>query len=436
MGKLEAPSGRSVLIALRSTAGRNVYRNCCEVRRTMLVMTDTEALVSDLLYEEEGTALDFKSQQYPFAGATDEQKGELIKDILAFANSWKRSDAYIVIGVREIGGAKCEVLGVSGHLEDAAVQQLVNSKTQRPLSFSYRAVRCEGKDVGLIHVPVQDRPVFLTKDFGRLLKNVVYVRRGSSTAEALPDEVACMGREQVLGMKVTPELTLGVASSRFEPPEGRSVRIRVRRLRVPAAKSIPDYRESGLPVHPFEHSNRSYYRELVHYVRVSEETAGFHFVVSNRGPAVANDVRIECEAQRSTGIVLRDSRALPEYPERVSSSMVLPGIPGIEDFSRDLSVERRGDRLWVRGKLGKIQPGAEGWTDNRLYVGSRESGSYNFVARIFCDELPQPNKVTLEFEIDVTEEEASLARIEELDHERAFASDSMREYQDSIEDAE
>jgi len=55
-----------------------------------------------LLNEEEGTTLDFKSKQYLFAGATDEEKSELLKDILAFANAWRRSDAYILLGVEEV----------------------------------------------------------------------------------------------------------------------------------------------------------------------------------------------------------------------------------------------------------------------------------------------------------------------------------------------
>jgi hypothetical protein len=51
-------------------------------------------LIERLLYESEGDALDFKRDQYPFVGATDEQKSDLLKDILAFANSWRRTDAF------------------------------------------------------------------------------------------------------------------------------------------------------------------------------------------------------------------------------------------------------------------------------------------------------------------------------------------------------
>lgn len=53
----------------------------------------TEELINSLLYEEESTTLDFKSEQYKFVKAQDWEKAELLKDILAFANAWRRSDA-------------------------------------------------------------------------------------------------------------------------------------------------------------------------------------------------------------------------------------------------------------------------------------------------------------------------------------------------------
>jgi hypothetical protein len=40
-----------------------------------------------LLNEDENTSLDFKRDQYLFEGATDEQRSEVLKDMLAFTNS-------------------------------------------------------------------------------------------------------------------------------------------------------------------------------------------------------------------------------------------------------------------------------------------------------------------------------------------------------------
>jgi hypothetical protein len=151
------------------------------------------ALMEQLLNEEESSGLDFKREQYPFVGASDIEKGELLKDILAFANAWRREDAYILIGVDEVRGGRSAVIGVMGYLNDHELQQFVNSKTNRPVTFSYEAFQFEGAQIGVIRVEVQERPFYLMKDFGRLRANVVYMRRGSSTTEASMDEVAKMG---------------------------------------------------------------------------------------------------------------------------------------------------------------------------------------------------------------------------------------------------
>jgi hypothetical protein len=152
-----------------------------------------EVLFESLLYEEESPTLDFKQEQYRFVGATDDEKSELLKDILAFANAWRRADAYILIGVEEIRGGRSNVLGVASPLNDADLQQFVNSKTQRPVELSYEAYSYKGTRVGIIKIPLQQRPFYLRNSFGRLQANTIYIRRGSSTAIALPDEISEMG---------------------------------------------------------------------------------------------------------------------------------------------------------------------------------------------------------------------------------------------------
>src|SRR6266508_1969769 len=119
-------------------------------------------LLEELLYEEESQTLDFKRDAYPFEGATDEQKSELLKDIISFVNAWRRADAFILIGIEEIKGGRSQVIGISAHVDDAKLQQFVNGKTNRPVNFSYIAFAIEGKQIGVIRIPVQDRPVFLT----------------------------------------------------------------------------------------------------------------------------------------------------------------------------------------------------------------------------------------------------------------------------------
>ena len=157
-----------------------------------------QKLLESLLHEAEGTSLDFKSAQYPFEEATDEEKSELLKDILAFANSWRRTTAYILIGVDEVEGGRSNVVGVATHLDDAKLHQFVNGKTQRPVEFSYQAIPIEGTTIGAIEIPIQERPTYLKKRYGKLREHKVLMRDGSSTRAATPDEIARMGAEQVI----------------------------------------------------------------------------------------------------------------------------------------------------------------------------------------------------------------------------------------------
>ena len=171
------------------------------------VMSLTPALFEQLLHQEEGIELDFKREQYPFEKAPADVKSELLKDILAFANTPRRSSAYILIGVEEVKGGRSKVVGVETHLDDAKLQQFVNSKTQPPVDFAYFPFRTEGFEVGIIEIPVQERPIYLKKMFGKLGENIVYIRRGSSTMTAAPDEIAQMGIESARpGSSVTPQI--------------------------------------------------------------------------------------------------------------------------------------------------------------------------------------------------------------------------------------
>src|ERR1051326_2313024 len=169
-------------------------------------------LLTVLLRESESTSLDFKRDQYSFV--SNIEKGELLKDILAFGNSWRHAEAYILVGVDEQHNNA--ILGVSSHFDDASLQQFVNSKTNRPLTFSYATVTLQGKEVDVIRIPLQERPLYLKKDFGLLKKDTVYIRRGSSTDIATPAEVAEMGKASIAVAR-SPTLRLEL----IDPPTSR-----------------------------------------------------------------------------------------------------------------------------------------------------------------------------------------------------------------------
>ncbi|MEF8708471.1 MAG: ATP-binding protein [Candidatus Accumulibacter propinquus] len=204
-----------------------------------------ESLISALLFEAEGAELDFKRDQYPFEGADERAKSELLKDILAFANAWRRTDAYILLGVQEVRESEAIVVGVADHIDDAKIQQFINSKTNRPVEFSYTPVVFRGKQVGVIHIPVQERPTYLTRDYGALRRNTVYLRRGSSTDEARPDEIARMGQAVGENFRLKPLLVPKIATGSDWTNLVEAVDFDAIHLQHPDIKSLPDY-------HPYE----------------------------------------------------------------------------------------------------------------------------------------------------------------------------------------
>src|SRR5258705_13954490 len=104
-------------------------------------------LFERLLYEEEGPTLDFKKEQYRFVKASEDEKSEILKDILGFVNTWRRSEAYILIGVEDIRGERKHVVGIpaTDQLDDHSLQQFVNNLTNQPVRFRYEAFQFEGK---------------------------------------------------------------------------------------------------------------------------------------------------------------------------------------------------------------------------------------------------------------------------------------------------
>jgi predicted HTH transcriptional regulator len=76
------------------------------------------SLFNTLPHEDESNTLDFKRDQYAFANAPDDDSAEFVKDIVGFANAWRCSNAYILIGVEHVRGERSNVIGVAEHLPE------------------------------------------------------------------------------------------------------------------------------------------------------------------------------------------------------------------------------------------------------------------------------------------------------------------------------
>lgn len=341
-------------------------------------------LIEELLNEEESATLDFKSAQYPFNKATDDEKGELLKDILAFANAWRRTDAYILVGVREIKGSRSEVVGIASDFDDASIQQFVNSKTNRNIEFSYKTVSVEGLNIGIFHIPLQERPFYLKKDFGKVKKNTVYIRRGSSTGEADIDEIAKMGASKFDKYQDVniPKLKLQFSDKKEKVLLGNSISIISKILEYNDAEIVGrNYERFDIIAH---NRNTRFERQMAKYLATTSLFKAVSFFLTNISPTLANNVRLEIVIIRDeTPAIFFDKNSYPSRPDR--NSLFNSRVSAITKTT----VENTKNSWNLSASFGNIQPRASKHSDI-FYVGASEHCNLELEATIFADNLPDP----------------------------------------------
>ena len=111
---------------------------------------------------------------------TDENRGEIIKDIVAIANAAALSYGFIIYGVDP--RKPDPIVGISNTYDDAKLQQLLEGKVEPPIEFVYYEVSFGPKNVGVIQIrPAMKRPHIITTDIGKIRNGQIVIRRGSST---------------------------------------------------------------------------------------------------------------------------------------------------------------------------------------------------------------------------------------------------------------
>lgn len=339
-------------------------------------------LIARLLRSGEGDTLDFKCQQYPFDEAEDDEKGEILKDILAFANAWRTEDAYILIGAEERVGERPVLRNVTPHLNDSHLQQFVNMKTNVRVEFEYVVVEFEGHSLGVIRIKAgQRRPVFLKKKFGKVTAEEVYVRRGSATAIAKPDEVAEMGAADA-GQGRPGGITIGfsrkgsrsscephatVVSIVIEDPvvqasESERINLLVRGITL---NDIRDYRRTAAMIKPLR------------------------LCVKNGGSVVLKDARLVLEIPKRSFLTVTDEE--PVEPKGFDLHMPRISLLGP-------TIRAEADHWEIRLDVGKIQPSAIALSDT-LWISTTQHEDLPVKATLFADNLAPPVVTELQLKL-------------------------------------
>lgn len=357
--------------------------------------------LEQLLYRGESETLDFKRDQFEFVKAEAEAKSKILKDILSFANSWRQETAYILIGVEEVQGRKGTVVGVTSHLDDAALQQFVNSKTQRPVSFSYQGAVLEGKDVGVIRVPVQERPVYVGRRYGIVEKEAVYLRRGSANAVATPDEVARMGVRfaPVAGQLVVEWADLATGTTK---PSPLTVDTALLSPLLPA-DTFARQREQALAFPSITvGEDPDYSRKLIEFTFWNAALAELGLRIRNGSDVVARRVRLVGSIERADGIVVR-RRAPRRKPSRNywHARHLMEASQSARRDEPDPEVQPFDDRWEVTVEFGDVRPHDEVRTTSSLFLGTKNDQTVVLAGELRGDNLPTPVPCRLEVEFRV-----------------------------------
>jgi len=361
---------------------------------------DDDTLIQELLYRGEGPTLDYKVKQYPFSGADDGQKSELLKDILAFSNAWRSEVAYILIGVENDTGKLVEL---DVDIDDSRLQEFVNSKTNHPVDFSYRSLSYEGVRLGLYTIAVQDRPVFVRRQYGRVAPNTVYVRRGSATAIADPSEIAKMGFSKVTqAVAHAPKLVVRVVC----PESGVTDNLSVKYTQYALLPKYEDYsilNERGV-VHRMivAMSNVDFYRQLAAYLQESSGRMPFVLEISNEGDHFADDIQVFMNFPAAPLFAFKSEHDLLERPKKETNISIFDRVPLLANAKLAKYLIKASEvEISLKFNVGKLQAGETRRTP-KIFMINPPVALTELTGRILSDQLRSPVVFSIPTKIEVT----------------------------------
>jgi Putative DNA-binding domain len=353
--------------------------------------------LEQLRYKGESTDLDFKQAQYPFAGVSDYEKSDLLKDIMAMANSYRSGPGFILIGFKDLTPHPAEVVGISArdHIDDAALQQFVRSKIDPLLEFQYEERLLDGKHIAVITIPKQARPFAPKQDFGKLKKNVALVRRGSSTDEASMSEMAKMALADG-GSSKTARVDLRIDNEGNNPLSARLTLIFLK------FGKLPNYEEDNwidlgngirTPLAVMRIVNRHYYRQAADYHAALSRLVLVRLSLANQSDFALGEVKLEltCSAPHGESAQMLRSDDLPDEPKSGDHLYTGGGFRSVVEQLRDtVSVDARASVPVCHVFLGTLRPGETGRAETDIALLPTGAGDYTLRVRILAKEIASP----------------------------------------------
>lgn len=146
-----------------------------------------EQQLREIISKGENESIDFKREFYI---ENPSQKAEFIKDIIALCNS-ASNKGYLIIGVENNG----TLFGIE-NLPEERIQQIAHTYIYPNVILKCFKVILDEKTVGIIEIEGTEKPHRVIKEIDRLFINDVFIRHGSTTAKASPDEMFRMRKRE------------------------------------------------------------------------------------------------------------------------------------------------------------------------------------------------------------------------------------------------
>jgi hypothetical protein len=291
----------------------------------------------------------------------------------------------------------------------------VNNLTNQPVRFHYEAFGFEGKHVGIIRIDEQTRTIYLKRDYGKLMREKVYVRRGSSTDPTTPASLEEIAQMRVGSGHPSAELLVEFAHVERDDALGTSIAWDAEFCEMPAMETILDMPHprqqqpfgidlSVIQLDPTNRLNDNFFRERASFEFLRRLFRPIRLVVRNVGQVAADNVRAELTIPTNSGVIVVDASEIPDPPKRRGALLSDAALKGIRPaFRRDpgeVHINKNDERFRVEIDCGDLQPGRRVWSDV-FYIGKGASGALSLYGLVFADNLPQPKDFTLIVSVSV-----------------------------------
>lgn len=271
----------------------------------------------------------------------------------------------------------------------------MNKLTNRPIQFSYIPHQIEGVPIGVIVIPVQALHFYLIKPYWNLQVNSVYVRDGSSTRIATPDEIV----EQ--STPPPPSLVVDwVDPSKNEVMSSPCMLHPLVLLPALGTDAIdrsplPLQGPIGLPTHRY---NEDYPGELIYYTFCKNAFSSLSLQIHNHGEVTGENVCFEGLIAKRNGLLVTDSQpdCPTEFYEFIASNYDLP------DASPTTAVflSEESDHWLIKVEFGNVRPGERIVADEQLWFSSGQTMTATITGKILGENIPEPIQCSIEINFE------------------------------------